>query len=135
MGEETLSPALQFHGSNRDINRVTNTADQVVRALEVVLTKEQDPSKAPHNFDAALSEVCECSSSRPRDLLNAGFRVWFAYFLAVKDNPEIESVVANLTSQDLCHRTVLERGAGFLTLLVSNICKIRTASDRTSAHE
>ncbi|KAI1853007.1 hypothetical protein JX265_012896 [Neoarthrinium moseri] len=61
-------------------------ADTVANAIELFLTSQVSPDKAPAQFDRALSIVC---SSKPdetleRTLLQAGYHSWFGYFLATK---------------------------------------------------
>ncbi|KAI1416933.1 hypothetical protein F5Y13DRAFT_102191 [Hypoxylon sp. FL1857] len=83
----------------------TDAADQVAKALEAILSKEWDPTKAPPSFDVALNGVREADTTQLRELLSATPHVWFAYLLAVTHDSEFEATVANLTLPEIRHVT------------------------------
>lgn len=79
--------------SNQDADEI---ASKVIRAIKQHLTEIQSTTKAPIGLDKALQSVDEVS----RAFLKAGFRVWFAYFLA---NSSLQQSAAQLPSSTLQH--------------------------------
>lgn len=93
----------------------STTTTRLISVLIRGLTTERSPTRAPDNFDASLKAACsEPDSSISRALLQAGFQVWFAYFLALQENargldpllPEDVDLVTSQVSGVSPHRTV-----------------------------
>ncbi|KJZ68995.1 hypothetical protein HIM_11611 [Hirsutella minnesotensis 3608] len=90
----------------QDADDGANLTSTVVEALRQCLTEEQTTDKAPPGFDRAL-EALSPSDHTSRAFLDAGFGVWYAYFLATERNQYLRSSVIQLSPSNL-QRVVTE---------------------------
>ncbi|KAM4064264.1 hypothetical protein HRG_012655 [Hirsutella rhossiliensis] len=86
----------------QDASGGANLASTVIEALRQCLTEEQTTDKAPPGFDRAL-EALSPSDHTSRAFLDAGFGVWYAYFLATERNQFLKDSAAQLSPSNLRH--------------------------------